>query len=154
MKSNKLLIVLLVLSIVCYVCFSVCIGLLNRTDSPSTSYNLVVGTGPYNMDTDSIDLETIHKALADIIDVPFTVGIGKNYSHGYPDVIISTKTNTSIDTEKIKSELNKAYPELSIESLNSYSFNRVDHVLIDSNVLIVMSVIAILLVCFFVLIKK
>ena len=68
MKSNKLLIVLTVLSIVCYACFSVCIGLLNKTDSPNISYNLVVGTGPYNMATDSIDLETIHKALADIIE--------------------------------------------------------------------------------------
>ena len=47
MKSNKLLIVLTVLSIVCYACFSVCIGLLNKTDSPSISYNLVVGNGSY-----------------------------------------------------------------------------------------------------------
>ena len=87
MKKNKWLIALTTLSIIFYLLFSICIDLFNKTDSINNDYNLAVATGPYDMDTESIDTEEIYKGLSDVIDVPFTVSIGRTYSHGYPDII-------------------------------------------------------------------
>ena len=49
---------------------------------------VLVATAPYDYDLDSIDRELLHQKLSEVIDASFTVGVTRNYSHGYPEILI------------------------------------------------------------------
>ena len=150
MKIQKLVLILSVLSCLVFLCFATVFGLLNKYDSLSDSYSFAVVTAPYGLDAESIDRDELHKVLSEVIDVPFSVGVAKDYATGYPDVMITTRSEASLDSDKIVSKLNEKYPEFSVESLDSYSFEKYGNQTINVSLVIQMLLVAIvfLVLCF------
>ena len=141
MKKHSLLIVLTVLTIIAFISLSVVFGIVDKTDSLSGSYSFAVATGPYDLEMDSVDRSKLHDSLREVIDVPFSVGIAKDYSHGYPDIMILTESSTTFDSDKVIGKLNEVQPELSVSSLDVYSFeeygNRTINISLMAEILVV-----------------
>ncbi len=83
---------------------------------------VLVATAPYDYDLDSIDRELLHQKLSEVIDASFTVGVTRNYSHGYPEILIVSPEHFSADAEEVKTVLNNTYPELKIEAVDHFDY--------------------------------
>lgn len=83
---------------------------------------MLVATAPYDLDLESVDRSVLHDKLGTIIDVPFTVGLTRNYSHGYPEIIITSLDEIQASDDDVMSTLNAAYPAFEIEAIDRFSF--------------------------------
>ena len=83
---------------------------------------VLIATAPYDLKEETVDRGVLHERLSSVISVPFTVGITRNYSHGYPDVIITSVEPIEASDEQIKTVLNEAYEELDIETVDRFAF--------------------------------
>ncbi len=93
-----------------------------RPSVETDGQTVLVATAPYDYDLDSIDRELLHQKLSEVIDASFTVGVTRNYSHGYPEILIVSPEHFSADAEKVKTVLNNTYPELKIEAVDHFDY--------------------------------
>jgi len=93
------------------------------TSSPDVDgYTMLITTSAYDIDVDGFDRDAVHDVLSDLINVPFTVGITRNYSHNYPDIIITASSLITVDKDAVISSLNSAFPELQLEAVDQFDF--------------------------------
>ncbi len=93
-----------------------------RPSVETDGQTVLVATAPYDYDLDSIDRELLHQKLSEVIDASFTVGVTRNYSHGYPEILIVSPEHFSADAEEVKTVLNNTYPELKIEAVDHFDY--------------------------------
>ena len=93
-----------------------------RPSVETDGQTVLVATAPYDYDLDSIDRELLHQKLSEVIDASFTVGVTRNYSHGYPEILIVSPEHFSADAEEVKAVLNNTYPELKIEAVDHFDY--------------------------------
>lgn len=93
-----------------------------RSSVETDGQTILVATAPYDYDIDSIDRELLHQKLSEVIDASFTVGVTRNYSHGYPEILVVSPEHFSVDAEEVKAVFNNTYPELKIEAVDHFDF--------------------------------
>lgn len=83
---------------------------------------VLVATAPYDYETDSIDRDLLHEKLSSLIKASFTVGVTRNYSHGYPEILIISPDHFEVSTDEVKAVLNETYPDLGIEAVDHFNY--------------------------------
>ena len=89
----------------------------------SDGKTMLVATAPYSYDFDSVDREVLHDRLAEVIDVPFEVGIARNYVHGYPEILITSLEPISASEDAVIKVLNDNYPEMDIKAVDRFDLS-------------------------------
>ena len=122
MKSSVKLIVLAAVAVlgILGIVLTLAAGLKPSVETDGKT--MLVATAPYDLDLDSIVRGVLHDKLGAVIGVPFTVGLTKNYSHGYPEIIITSLDEIPASDDEVISTLNAAYPDLEIEAVDRFSF--------------------------------
>ena len=83
---------------------------------------ILVATAPYDYDIDSIDRDLLHEKLSSLIKSSFTVGVTRNYSHGYPEILIISPDHFDVSADEVKAALNETYPDLGIEAVDHFNY--------------------------------
>ena len=93
-----------------------------RPSVETDGQTVLSATAPYDYDVDSIDRKLLHDKLSALIDAPFTVGVTANYSHGYPEILITSPEHFDVSTDEVKNILNETYPDLDIELVDHFNY--------------------------------
>ena len=93
-----------------------------RPSAETDGETVLVATVPYDYDIDSIDRDLIHEKLSPLIGSSFTVGVTRNYSHGYPEILIISPDHFTVSTDEVKAVLNETYPDLGIEAVDHFNY--------------------------------
>lgn len=93
-----------------------------RPSVETDGQTVLVATAPYDYDIESIDRDLLHEKLSALIKAPFTVGVARNYSHGYPEILIVSSDHFTVSADEVKNVLNETYPDLGIEAVDHFDY--------------------------------